>query len=211
MCQPLFGCFDMNPFPMSCLSPVIILCPSPQLLFQEKNPGIRYQYTIQRESDRDNEIAPAEFFWQYGSWTKCTVTCGTGKNVASGCVFTMLSPPPRIVRGVPESLQLWPDKQGKKLVCVRSFEAIRSQRASPGWAEALLCGLLTTVASGSSELAQESPVDVGEPQRGHARCKEKLAGISNPGRGLGWGQQNQEQLPFPLQFEGNDCRACEKC
>lgn len=49
-----------------------------QLLFQEKNPGIRYQYTIQRDSDRDNEIAPAEFFWQYGSWTKCTVTCGTG-------------------------------------------------------------------------------------------------------------------------------------
>ncbi|XP_061450757.1 A disintegrin and metalloproteinase with thrombospondin motifs 7 isoform X2 [Rhineura floridana] len=49
-----------------------------QLLFQEKNPGIRYQYTIQRESDSENEIAPAEFFWQYGPWTKCTATCGTG-------------------------------------------------------------------------------------------------------------------------------------
>ncbi|XP_066491482.1 A disintegrin and metalloproteinase with thrombospondin motifs 7 isoform X2 [Tiliqua scincoides] len=49
-----------------------------QLLFQEKNPGIRYQYTIQRESDQDNEITATEFFWQYGSWTKCTVTCGTG-------------------------------------------------------------------------------------------------------------------------------------
>ncbi|XP_077173731.1 LOW QUALITY PROTEIN: A disintegrin and metalloproteinase with thrombospondin motifs 7 [Paroedura picta] len=49
-----------------------------QLLFQEKNPGVRYQYTIQRESDGENEITPAEFFWQYGSWTKCTATCGTG-------------------------------------------------------------------------------------------------------------------------------------
>ncbi|XP_054858791.1 A disintegrin and metalloproteinase with thrombospondin motifs 7 isoform X2 [Eublepharis macularius] len=49
-----------------------------QLLFQEKNPGVRYQYTIQRESESENEITPAEFFWQYGSWTKCTATCGTG-------------------------------------------------------------------------------------------------------------------------------------
>uniref|UniRef100_A0A6J0V7N1 A disintegrin and metalloproteinase with thrombospondin motifs 7 isoform X1 n=1 Tax=Pogona vitticeps TaxID=103695 RepID=A0A6J0V7N1_9SAUR len=49
-----------------------------QLLFQEKNPGIRYQYTIQRKPDNENEIIPAEFFWQYASWTKCTVTCGTG-------------------------------------------------------------------------------------------------------------------------------------
>ncbi|XP_028561283.2 A disintegrin and metalloproteinase with thrombospondin motifs 7 [Podarcis muralis] len=49
-----------------------------QLLFQEKNPGVRYQYTIQRESENENEITPAEFFWQYGPWTKCTATCGTG-------------------------------------------------------------------------------------------------------------------------------------
>ncbi|KAH0620133.1 hypothetical protein JD844_014766 [Phrynosoma platyrhinos] len=51
-----------------------------QLLFQEKNPGVRYQYTIQRESENENEneIAPAQFFWQYGPWTKCTATCGTG-------------------------------------------------------------------------------------------------------------------------------------
>ncbi|EMP36044.1 A disintegrin and metalloproteinase with thrombospondin motifs 7 [Chelonia mydas] len=49
-----------------------------QLLFQETNPGVRYQYTIRRESDHENEIQPAEFFWRYGSWTKCTATCGTG-------------------------------------------------------------------------------------------------------------------------------------
>ncbi|XP_031812624.1 A disintegrin and metalloproteinase with thrombospondin motifs 7 [Sarcophilus harrisii] len=49
-----------------------------QLLFQESNPGVRYQYTIQREADSENEIQPPEFSWRYGSWTKCTVTCGTG-------------------------------------------------------------------------------------------------------------------------------------
>uniref|UniRef100_A0A4X2KXJ5 ADAM metallopeptidase with thrombospondin type 1 motif 7 n=1 Tax=Vombatus ursinus TaxID=29139 RepID=A0A4X2KXJ5_VOMUR len=49
-----------------------------QLLFQESNPGVRYQYTIQREADSENEIQPPEFSWRYGAWTKCTVTCGTG-------------------------------------------------------------------------------------------------------------------------------------
>nr|XP_020831650.1 LOW QUALITY PROTEIN: A disintegrin and metalloproteinase with thrombospondin motifs 7 [Phascolarctos cinereus] len=49
-----------------------------QLLFQESNPGVRYQYTIQREADGENEIQPPEFSWRYGAWTKCTVTCGTG-------------------------------------------------------------------------------------------------------------------------------------
>uniref|UniRef100_A0A8D0L0W6 ADAM metallopeptidase with thrombospondin type 1 motif 7 n=1 Tax=Sphenodon punctatus TaxID=8508 RepID=A0A8D0L0W6_SPHPU len=49
-----------------------------QLLFQEKNPGVRYEYTIRRESDHESGIQPAEFFWRYGSWTKCTATCGTG-------------------------------------------------------------------------------------------------------------------------------------
>ncbi|XP_043841836.1 A disintegrin and metalloproteinase with thrombospondin motifs 7 [Dromiciops gliroides] len=49
-----------------------------QLLFQESNPGVRYQYTIRREADNENEIQPPEFSWRYGAWTKCTVTCGTG-------------------------------------------------------------------------------------------------------------------------------------
>ncbi|NXP04540.1 ATS7 metalloproteinase, partial [Thinocorus orbignyianus] len=49
-----------------------------QLLFQETNPGVRYQYTIQRAADSENEIEQAEFLWRFGSWTTCTATCGTG-------------------------------------------------------------------------------------------------------------------------------------
>uniref|UniRef100_A0A6Q2XNM5 ADAM metallopeptidase with thrombospondin type 1 motif 7 n=1 Tax=Esox lucius TaxID=8010 RepID=A0A6Q2XNM5_ESOLU len=49
-----------------------------QLLFQETNPGVRYEYTIHRENllDSDNNIP--DFFWKYGSWTECSSTCGTG-------------------------------------------------------------------------------------------------------------------------------------
>ncbi|KAB1257243.1 A disintegrin and metalloproteinase with thrombospondin motifs 7, partial [Camelus dromedarius] len=49
-----------------------------QLLFQESNPGVRYEYTIHREADGHGQIQPPEFSWHYGPWTKCTVTCGTG-------------------------------------------------------------------------------------------------------------------------------------
>ncbi|KAL9837573.1 LOW QUALITY PROTEIN: A disintegrin and metalloproteinase with thrombospondin motifs 7-like [Geothlypis trichas] len=49
-----------------------------QLLFQETNPGVRYQYTIQRPADSENEIEQPEFLWRFGSWSTCTATCGTG-------------------------------------------------------------------------------------------------------------------------------------
>uniref|UniRef100_A0A2K6FAE1 A disintegrin and metalloproteinase with thrombospondin motifs 7 n=1 Tax=Propithecus coquereli TaxID=379532 RepID=A0A2K6FAE1_PROCO len=49
-----------------------------QLLFQESNPGVRYEYTIHREADGYGQAKPPEFSWHYGPWTRCTVTCGTG-------------------------------------------------------------------------------------------------------------------------------------
>ncbi|XP_041031299.1 A disintegrin and metalloproteinase with thrombospondin motifs 7 [Carcharodon carcharias] len=49
-----------------------------QLLFQEANPGVRFEYTVRRDLDHENEIQPPEFFWRYGLWTECTATCGGG-------------------------------------------------------------------------------------------------------------------------------------
>ncbi|XP_069736177.1 A disintegrin and metalloproteinase with thrombospondin motifs 12 isoform X2 [Phaenicophaeus curvirostris] len=49
-----------------------------QLLFQETNPGIKYEYTVRKEESYENEIGEPEYFWQYGDWTACSVTCGRG-------------------------------------------------------------------------------------------------------------------------------------
>uniref|UniRef100_A0A673U8E5 A disintegrin and metalloproteinase with thrombospondin motifs 7 n=1 Tax=Suricata suricatta TaxID=37032 RepID=A0A673U8E5_SURSU len=54
-----------------------------QLLFQENNPGVRYEYTIHREADGPGPGQPPEFSWSYGPWSKCTVTCGTGEERVS--------------------------------------------------------------------------------------------------------------------------------
>ncbi|XP_054439897.1 A disintegrin and metalloproteinase with thrombospondin motifs 12 [Pteronotus mesoamericanus] len=48
-----------------------------QLLFQVTNPGIKYEYTI-RKDGVDNDVEKLMYFWQYGHWTECSVTCGTG-------------------------------------------------------------------------------------------------------------------------------------
>ncbi|XP_053557160.1 A disintegrin and metalloproteinase with thrombospondin motifs 12 [Bombina bombina] len=48
-----------------------------QLLFQENNPGIEYEYVIQKEVNLENEIEPL-YIWKYGGWSDCSATCGTG-------------------------------------------------------------------------------------------------------------------------------------
>ncbi|KAL2088451.1 hypothetical protein ACEWY4_015350 [Coilia grayii] len=50
------------------------------LLFQETNPGVRFEYTISRDfnSEPNSTYTISDFQWQYGSWTECSATCGTG-------------------------------------------------------------------------------------------------------------------------------------
>ncbi|XP_051784068.1 A disintegrin and metalloproteinase with thrombospondin motifs 12 [Erpetoichthys calabaricus] len=47
-----------------------------QLLFQEQNPGVEYEYTIKKTNG--NEIVEPEYIWKLGAWTDCSATCGTG-------------------------------------------------------------------------------------------------------------------------------------
>ncbi|KAJ8397118.1 hypothetical protein AAFF_G00009720 [Aldrovandia affinis] len=49
-----------------------------QLLFQEKNPGIKYEYTIKKNRQRGNEVIEPEYRWKNGAWTDCSTSCGTG-------------------------------------------------------------------------------------------------------------------------------------
>ncbi|XP_018122012.1 A disintegrin and metalloproteinase with thrombospondin motifs 12 isoform X2 [Xenopus laevis] len=48
-----------------------------QLLFQEHNPGVRYEYVAQKDANLENEIESI-YTWRYGGWTDCSATCGTG-------------------------------------------------------------------------------------------------------------------------------------
>ncbi|XP_037367288.2 LOW QUALITY PROTEIN: A disintegrin and metalloproteinase with thrombospondin motifs 7 [Talpa occidentalis] len=49
-----------------------------QLLFQERNPGVRYEYTIHRAAAAPGQDQLPVFSWHFGPWTACTVTCGSG-------------------------------------------------------------------------------------------------------------------------------------
>ncbi|KAK7934407.1 hypothetical protein WMY93_005303 [Mugilogobius chulae] len=50
-----------------------------QLLYQENNPGIKYEYTIKKTRQTGNEIPDLIYTWRHGAWTHCSTTCGLGE------------------------------------------------------------------------------------------------------------------------------------
>ncbi|KAK5870911.1 hypothetical protein PBY51_003819 [Eleginops maclovinus] len=50
-----------------------------QLLFQEKNPGLKYEYTIKKRKVTGNEVIEPIYRWRHGAWTDCSTTCGLGQ------------------------------------------------------------------------------------------------------------------------------------
>lgn len=50
-----------------------------QLLYQENNPGIKYEYTIKKARRTGNEITEHMYTWRHGAWTHCSTTCGLGE------------------------------------------------------------------------------------------------------------------------------------
>lgn len=52
-----------------------------QLLYQEKNPGISYEYIIKKTRGTGNEVIKPIYSWRYGAWTDCSTTCGLGEQL----------------------------------------------------------------------------------------------------------------------------------
>ncbi|GAA6226448.1 A disintegrin and metalloproteinase with thrombospondin motifs 12-like [Lates japonicus] len=60
-----------------------------QLLFQERNPGLKYEYTIKKTKEAGNEIIEPIYKWRHGAWTDCSTTCGLGEQHQPVLCFEM--------------------------------------------------------------------------------------------------------------------------
>lgn len=61
---------------MICLTVNLVII---QLLFQEKNPGLKYKYSIKKTKESGNDLIEPVYRWRYGAWTDCSTTCGLGQ------------------------------------------------------------------------------------------------------------------------------------
>ncbi|KAK3539221.1 hypothetical protein QTP86_030738, partial [Hemibagrus guttatus] len=50
-----------------------------QLLFQETNPGVRYEFIMKKNSSVESDLLEPRYLWKYGAWTDCSATCGQGE------------------------------------------------------------------------------------------------------------------------------------
>ncbi|XP_029961195.1 A disintegrin and metalloproteinase with thrombospondin motifs 12-like [Salarias fasciatus] len=50
-----------------------------QLLFQERNPGLKFEYTMKKTKDSQNDVLEPIYQWRHGAWTDCSTTCGLGE------------------------------------------------------------------------------------------------------------------------------------
>uniref|UniRef100_A0A4W6BM93 ADAM metallopeptidase with thrombospondin type 1 motif, 12 n=1 Tax=Lates calcarifer TaxID=8187 RepID=A0A4W6BM93_LATCA len=66
------------------MQPVVL-----QLLFQERNPGLKYEYTIKKTKEAGNEIIEPIYKWRHGAWTDCSTTCGLGEQHQPVLCFEM--------------------------------------------------------------------------------------------------------------------------
>ncbi|XP_054630647.1 A disintegrin and metalloproteinase with thrombospondin motifs 12 isoform X2 [Dunckerocampus dactyliophorus] len=60
-----------------------------QLLFQEKNPGLKYEYTVKKTKETGNEVVKPMYRWRHGAWTDCSTTCGLGEQHQPARCFEM--------------------------------------------------------------------------------------------------------------------------
>ena len=54
-------------------------CRNPQILLQEENPGITYEYTVPfRPNDTTHDVS--KYIWKHTEWTECSKSCGKGNS-----------------------------------------------------------------------------------------------------------------------------------
>eukprot|EP00066_Takifugu_rubripes_P024842 XP_011614108.1 PREDICTED: A disintegrin and metalloproteinase with thrombospondin motifs 12 [Takifugu rubripes] len=60
-----------------------------QLLFQETNPGLKYEFSVRKTKVTGNEVMQPIYRWRHGAWTDCSTSCGLGEQLQPVRCFEM--------------------------------------------------------------------------------------------------------------------------